>query len=30
MSTHSSDRDDDEYLYEAIWEFQVEKNIDWY
>jgi hypothetical protein len=28
MSTHSSDRDDDEYLYEAIWEFQVEKNID--
>lgn len=26
MSTHSADRDDDEYLYEAAWEFYREKH----
>ena len=25
MNTHSADRDDDEYLYEAAWEFYNEK-----
>ncbi len=28
MSTHSSNRDDDEYLYEAAWEFYNEKHTD--
>ena len=26
MSTHSADRDDDEYLYDAAWEFYNEKH----
>ena len=26
MGTHSADRDDDEYLYEAAWEFYSEKH----
>ena len=28
MSTHSANRDDDEYLYEAAWEFYNEKHSD--
>ena len=28
MNTHSADRDDDEYLYEAAWEFYNEKHTD--
>ena len=28
MNTHSADRDDDEYLYEAAWEFYHEKHSD--
>ena len=28
MNTHSADRDDDEYLYEAAWEFYNEKYSD--
>ena len=28
MNTHSADIDDDEYLYEAAWEFYNEKHCD--
>jgi hypothetical protein len=28
MNTHSADLDDDEYLYEAAWEFYNEKHCD--
>ena len=28
MNTHSANRDDDEYLYEAAWEFYNEKHSD--
>jgi hypothetical protein len=30
MSTHSSDRDDDEYLYEAASRYYNEKYSDWF